>query len=108
LVAVKEPKADVKLLVAMMVAKLVALPMVALLFSVDNRLATFSMARVPGGRFTDPAPTTLRFPETVAVVKEVAPVTLRVPDTVAFCKEVVPMIVGLFVEAAPIIAGSRV
>jgi hypothetical protein len=83
-------------------------PLVALLFNVDCRLATFSMARVPGGRFTDPAPTTLRFPETVAVVKEVAPVTLRVPDTVAFCKEVAPMIVGLFVEAAPIIAESKV
>jgi hypothetical protein len=108
LVAVKEPEADVKLWVAMRVVKEADAPLVALLFNVDCRLATFSMVRVPGGRFTDPAPMTLRFPETVAVVKEVAPVTLRVPDTVAFCKEVVPMIVGLFVEAAPIIAGSRV
>ena len=108
LVAVKEPKADVKLWVAMRVPKLGELPLVTLLFSVDNRLATFSMVRTPGGRFTDPAPVTLRFSETVTVLKEVEPVTPRVPETVAFCKEVVPKMLGLFVEAAPIIAGSRV
>ena len=108
LVAVKEPEADVKLEVAMRVVKEADAPLVTLLFNEVCRLATFSMVRLPGGRFTDPAPMTLRFPETVAFVKEVAPVTLRVPDTVAFCKEVVPVIVGLFVEAAPIIAESRV
>ena len=108
LVAVKEPEADVKLEVAMRVVKEADAPLVTLLFNEVCRLATFSMVRVPGGRFTDPAPTTLRFPETVAVVKVVAPVTPRVPETVAFCKEAVPMIMGLFLEAAPIIAGSRV
>ena len=57
------------------------------------------------GKATKPPEETLSDDDAVRFVH--ASVPLTVPLTARFCREVVPVIVGLLLEAAPIIPGSR-
>ena len=78
----------------------VALPARALVRPLMHSIGTELL-----GKATKPPEATLRDDDAVTSWQRSVPLT--VPLTARFCREVVPVIVGLLLEAAPIIPGSR-